>query len=102
MSGFHQARDEESGPIYGMTCEFATMEPPPLELLQLFGAIDGNQDATDDFVSVMAGTLPGCRFPRARKRRPPHGDCIARGPGSGAGARAGEALGHRTHPTSVP
>jgi hypothetical protein len=33
MSGFHQARDEESGPIYGMTCEFATMEPPPLELL---------------------------------------------------------------------
>jgi flavin-dependent dehydrogenase len=58
MAGFHQARDEASGPIYGMTCDLATLQPPPPEMLRLFGAIHGNQEATDDFVSVMAGTLP--------------------------------------------
>ena len=62
MAGFHQTRDEQSGPIYGMTCDFATMEPPPAEMLELFGAIYGNQEATDDFVSVMAGTLPVAQF----------------------------------------
>ena len=29
---------------------------------QLFGAMQGNQEAMDDFVSVMAGTLPAPEF----------------------------------------
>jgi hypothetical protein len=31
-------------------------------MLQLFGALQGNQAAIDDFVSVMAGTLPAPEF----------------------------------------
>ena len=62
MAAFHRARDEKSGPIYGLTCDFAKIEPPPPEMLQLFGAIYGNSEAMDDFVSVMAGTLPVPEF----------------------------------------
>src|SRR5947209_18633313 len=45
-----------------LTCEFAKLEPPPPEMKQLFGALQGNQSAMDDFVSVMAGTLPVPEF----------------------------------------
>jgi flavin-dependent dehydrogenase len=62
MAAFRQDRDERSGPIYGLTCDFAKLEPPPPDMLQLFGAIHGNQAATDDFISVMAGTLPVPEF----------------------------------------
>ncbi len=62
MAAFHHARDEESGPIYGLTCDFAKIEPPPPEMLQLFGAIYENPEAMDDFVSAMAGTFPVPEF----------------------------------------
>ena len=62
MAAFQRARDEKAGPIYGLTCDFAKIEPPPPEMLQLFGAIYGNSEAQDDFVSVMAGTLPVPEF----------------------------------------
>ena len=62
MAAFHRARDEKSGPIYGLTCDFAKIEPPPPEMLQLLGAIHGNSEAMSDFVSVMAGTLPAPEF----------------------------------------
>jgi flavin-dependent dehydrogenase len=64
MAGYQRARDEQSQPIYQLTCEFAKLEPPPLEMQQLFGALqgNGNQAAMDDFVSVMAGTLPVPEF----------------------------------------
>ena len=62
MAAFHRARDEQSGPIYGLTCDFAKLEPPPPQMLQLFGAIHGNSEAMDDFVSVMAGALPAPEF----------------------------------------
>jgi flavin-dependent dehydrogenase len=62
MAGYQQSRDERSQPIYQLTCEFAKLEPPPPEMQQLFGALQGNQAAIDDFVSVMAGTLPVPEF----------------------------------------
>src|SRR5829696_526694 len=62
MADYQRARDEEALPIYDFTCEFAKIEPPPLEMQQLMGAMQGNQDAMDDFVSVMAGTLPAPAF----------------------------------------
>ena len=73
MAAFHRARDEQSGPIYGLTCDFAKLEPPPPQMLHLFGAIKGNSDAMDDFVSVMAGALPAPEFFRPRKRHAHHG-----------------------------
>jgi flavin-dependent dehydrogenase len=62
MGAFQQARDEESLPVYGFTCDFAKIEPPPPEMQQLLGAVSQDQAAADDFVSVMAGTLPAPAF----------------------------------------
>jgi flavin-dependent dehydrogenase len=62
MADYQRARDEEAMPIYGFTCDFAKLEPPPPEMQQLIGAMQGNQEAQDGFVSVMAGTLPAPEF----------------------------------------
>ena len=62
MADYQRARDEEALPIYGFTCDFAKLEPPPPEMQQLIGAMQGNQEAQDGFVSVMAGTLPAPEF----------------------------------------
>jgi flavin-dependent dehydrogenase len=62
MAGWHKARDEQSLPVYGFTCDFAKIEPPPAEMQQLLGAVASNQEAMDDFVSVMAGTLSAPAF----------------------------------------
>jgi flavin-dependent dehydrogenase len=62
MADYQRARDEEALPIYGFTCDFAKLEPPPPEMQQLIGAMQGNQEAQDGFVSVMAGTLPAPQF----------------------------------------
>ena len=39
MAAWQRARDEESLPMYGFTCDFATLEPPPPEMQQLLGAV---------------------------------------------------------------
>jgi flavin-dependent dehydrogenase len=62
MADYQRARDEDAMPIYEFTCDFAKIEPPPPEMQQLIGAMDGNQEAMDGFVSVMAGTLPAPEF----------------------------------------
>ncbi len=62
MADHQRARDERSQPSYELTCEFAKVEPPPPEMQQLVGAMQGNQEAMDGFVSVMAGTLPAPEF----------------------------------------
>jgi 2-polyprenyl-6-methoxyphenol hydroxylase-like FAD-dependent oxidoreductase len=62
MVDYQRARDDEALPIYEFTCDFAKLEPPPPEMQQLIGAMQGNQDAMDGFVSVMAGTLPAPDF----------------------------------------
>ena len=62
MADYQRDRDEEALPIYGFTCDFAKLEPPPPEMQQLIGAMQGNQEAQDGFVSVMAGTLPAPVF----------------------------------------
>ena len=58
MAAFQRARDDESLALYEFTCEFAKIEPPPAEMQQLLAAVSHSSEASDDFVSVMAGTLP--------------------------------------------
>jgi flavin-dependent dehydrogenase len=58
MAAYQHARDEHSMPMFGVTCNFATMEPPPPDMQQLLGATSASQEAQDQFVSMMAGTLP--------------------------------------------
>ena len=49
-------------PVYEFTDEFAQLQPPPPEMQQLIGAMHGNQEAMDAFVSVQASTLPAPEF----------------------------------------
>ncbi len=62
MSAYQRARDSRVLPIYDFTVQLASMEPPPPEMQQLMGAMQGNQEAMDGFVSVMAGTMPAPEF----------------------------------------
>jgi 2-polyprenyl-6-methoxyphenol hydroxylase-like FAD-dependent oxidoreductase len=59
MAEYQTSRDEHAMAMYEMTFEFAQIDkPPPPETQQLLGAVAGNPQAMDDFVSVQAGTLP--------------------------------------------
>jgi 2-polyprenyl-6-methoxyphenol hydroxylase-like FAD-dependent oxidoreductase len=62
MSEYQRTRDREAGPVYDFTDDFAQLQPPPPEMQQLLGAIHGNQEAMDAFVSVQASTLPAPEF----------------------------------------
>jgi flavin-dependent dehydrogenase len=62
VTAYQQTRDEAAMPVYEFTAEFATMEPPPPEMQQLIGAMQGNQEAQDAFISVQANTLPAPEF----------------------------------------
>jgi 2-polyprenyl-6-methoxyphenol hydroxylase-like FAD-dependent oxidoreductase len=59
MAAYHVARDERVMPMYEMSFGFAQLDqPPPPETQQLLAAVAADRRATDDFVSVQAGTLP--------------------------------------------
>ena len=62
MSAWHQERDAKAMPIYGFTAQFATLEAPPPEMQQLLGAVHGNQEAMDGFVSVISGAVSPVDF----------------------------------------
>jgi 2-polyprenyl-6-methoxyphenol hydroxylase-like FAD-dependent oxidoreductase len=62
MAAYHQARDNRVLPLYEFTCQLATMEAPPPEMQHLLGAVHGNQEAMDDFVSITAGTVSPADF----------------------------------------
>jgi flavin-dependent dehydrogenase len=62
LSEFHTTRDAHALPIYEFTTQLATLEAPPVEMQQLLGAVHGNQDAMDSFVSITAGTVSPIEF----------------------------------------
>ena len=57
MGAWHQERDAKDMPIYEFTAQLATLELPPPEMQQLLGAVHGNQQAMDAFVSVISGAV---------------------------------------------
>ena len=58
MSDYQRTRDEHSLAMFDLTCGFATLAPPPPDMLRLLIASAARQDAQDQFVSMMAGTFP--------------------------------------------
>ena len=59
LAGYEQERNESVAPMYDFTCGFmSTLEQPPPEIQQLFGALSGNQNETDRFFGTLAGTVP--------------------------------------------
>jgi flavin-dependent dehydrogenase len=62
MAGYQRTRDAQVLAIYDFTTQLATLEAPPMEMQQLLGAVHGNQDAMDAFVSLTAGTVSPVEF----------------------------------------
>ncbi len=62
MGEYQRLRDEHVLPMYEFTCQLATLEPPPPQMQQLFGAIHGNRTAMDGFVQMNAGTISPAQF----------------------------------------
>jgi 2-polyprenyl-6-methoxyphenol hydroxylase-like FAD-dependent oxidoreductase len=62
MGHYQATRDTQVLPMYELTTELATLQPPPPDLQRLLGAIHGNQPAMDDFARVMAGVTSPADF----------------------------------------
>ena len=58
LTGYQEARDQMTLPMFQVTCDFASFEPPPPEQQELFTALSGSQQGMDDFMSMLAGTMP--------------------------------------------
>jgi 2-polyprenyl-6-methoxyphenol hydroxylase-like FAD-dependent oxidoreductase len=62
MADYQAARDEHVLPMYELTAEIASLEPPPPELQQILEAARGNQEAMDAFARVNAGVTSPAEF----------------------------------------
>ena len=58
MTAHESARNERVRPMFEFTTHLAALEPPPPEMRALFGALRGNQDATNAFLSAITGAIP--------------------------------------------
>jgi len=58
LAAHETARNERVRPMYEFTTQLAALEPPPAEMQGLFGALRGNQDATNAFLSAITGAIP--------------------------------------------
>ena len=62
LAGYQRTRDDTTGPMYELTADFASFDPPPPQMEQLLAAVAADPLATEDFVSVQAGTMPVPEF----------------------------------------
>jgi 2-polyprenyl-6-methoxyphenol hydroxylase-like FAD-dependent oxidoreductase len=62
MFAAQRDRDTRALPVYDFTTQVATLEMPPPEMQALLGAVHGDQEAMDAFVSVTAGTVSPVEF----------------------------------------
>ena len=62
LAEYEQRHLETSMPLFEMTCEFATLQPPPPEMQQLLGALIGNQPGINQFMGTIDGTVPLSEF----------------------------------------
>jgi hypothetical protein len=62
MRDYQRARDQHVLPMYEFTCQLATLQPPPPDMQQLFGAVHGNRKAMDSFARMNAGTISPAEF----------------------------------------
>jgi 2-polyprenyl-6-methoxyphenol hydroxylase-like FAD-dependent oxidoreductase len=62
LAAYELRRNERVTPMYHFTLEIASLEPPPPEMQQLFQALKGSQEATDQFFAALTGSLPIPQF----------------------------------------
>ena len=58
LAGYQRQRDEAAAAMYELTCQRAALEPPTPQMTRLITALHGNQHDTDQFIGVIAGTVP--------------------------------------------
>jgi flavin-dependent dehydrogenase len=58
LADYERRRNEASLPLFEMTCQFATLQPPSPEQQQLFAALRHDQAQTDRFFGTVVGTVP--------------------------------------------
>jgi 2-polyprenyl-6-methoxyphenol hydroxylase-like FAD-dependent oxidoreductase len=58
LAEYQSSRDQRAKPMYDFTCQLAMLEPPPPLMQQLFAALHGNQEATNQFLSALTGSTP--------------------------------------------
>ena len=58
LAEYEQKRNDEVAAMYDFNCQLASLDPPPPEMQQMFGALRGNQVQTDRFFGVLSGTVP--------------------------------------------
>lgn len=62
MARYQRDRDQRVTPIFHLTCQLATCEPPPPEVQKIFGAVAGNQEHMDAFARMNGGCLSPAEF----------------------------------------
>jgi len=62
LAEYEQTRNQTVMPIYQYTNDRATLKPPPPEFVQLLMALPGNQEATNRFIGLDAGTVSVADF----------------------------------------
>src|SRR5262245_35984456 len=58
LADYERRRNEAVRPIYGLTQQFAALQPPPPEMQQLLAALRHDQAQADRFFGTIAGTVP--------------------------------------------
>lgn len=58
LADYERQRNGVTMPSYELNCQLASLETPPPEMQQLFGALRGNQTETDRFFGALEGTVP--------------------------------------------
>jgi flavin-dependent dehydrogenase len=61
LADYERRRNEASLPLFELTLQFATLQPPPPEQ-QLFAALRHNQEQTDRLFGTVVGTVPVQEF----------------------------------------
>ncbi|HEU0033929.1 MAG TPA: FAD-dependent monooxygenase [Kofleriaceae bacterium] len=62
LGAYQRERDARVMPMYELTCQFATLEPPPPPMQMLLGAVHGNTAAMNEFCRMQAGITSPAEF----------------------------------------
>ncbi len=58
LAGYERRRNERAFPLYELTIQQASFQPPPAEQRLLLHALQGNQEDTDRFLGLVNGITP--------------------------------------------
>ena len=62
LAAYHRRRDEAVGGMYEFNAQLASLQPPPPEFQQLFGALRGNPYERSRFFGVITDAVPVAEF----------------------------------------